>query len=99
MALCMALGRQLRLADYDVVHAVEEALFPAALLKSMHGYKLVYDMDSSLVDQLGDKWRFMRPFRPLLLGIERLAVKRADAVLAVCEDLGKRFALGSARSV
>jgi glycosyltransferase involved in cell wall biosynthesis len=91
VALCVELGRLLKSNRYDVVHAVEESVFPAALLKARYGYKLVYDMDSSLVDQLVDKWRFMRPLRRLLAGIERFAVRRADRALAVCEDLGQKI--------
>ena len=39
--------------------------------------------------QLTDKWRALRPLRPLLVGIERLAVRRATVVLPVCEDLAQ----------
>jgi glycosyltransferase involved in cell wall biosynthesis len=77
----------LRRNSYDVVHTVEEAIFPAVLLNAFYGCKLVYDMDSSLADQLTDKWRPLRPLRGLLKAIERTAVRKSDAVLAVCEDL------------
>jgi glycosyltransferase involved in cell wall biosynthesis len=72
---------------YDVVHAVEETLFPSALLNLFSRRKLVYDMDSWLSEQLTDKWRFLRPLRPLLVGFERAVVRRATVVLPVCEDL------------
>jgi glycosyltransferase involved in cell wall biosynthesis len=77
----------LRRKRYDVLHAVEEAIFPAALLRPFGHYLLVYDMDSSLSDQLTDKWRWLRPARGMLELIERLTVRRSSAVLAVCEDL------------
>ncbi len=72
---------------YDVVHAVEEALFPSALFNLFSRRKLVYDMDSWLSEQLTDKWRPLQPLRPLLVGFERAVVRRATVVLPVCEDL------------
>lgn len=72
---------------YDVVHAVEEAVFPAAAINLFQRRKLVYDMDSSLADQLTDKWRVLRPLRGFLEMFERFVVRRSTAVLAVCEDL------------
>lgn len=72
---------------YDVIHAVEEAVFPAALLTFFIRSKLIYDMDSSLSDQLTDKWRPLRPLRKFFELFERGAVVRSAAVFAVCEDL------------
>ena len=74
---------------YDVVHAVEEAVFPAAVLNLFSRRKLVYDMDSWMSQQLSDKWVMLRPLRPLLAGLEHLAVRRAAVVLPVCEDLAQ----------
>src|SRR5690606_27409690 len=64
---------------YDVVHAVEEAVFPAALLVACGNAfarrrrdgagrpraKLVYDMDSSLSDQLIEKWARLKALRSM----------------------------------
>jgi glycosyltransferase involved in cell wall biosynthesis len=73
---------------YDVIHAVEEAVFPAVVLNLFTPRrKLVYDMDSSLSDQLTDRWRVLKPTRRLLEWLERSVVRRATTVLAVCEDL------------
>ena len=77
----------LRTGGYDVVHAVEEAVFPAALFAGRRKVRLVYDMDSSLSDQMADTWRVLRPVRLVMEWIERLTVRRAALVLAVCEDL------------
>jgi len=74
---------------YDVVHAVEEAVFLAAAFNLLSRRRLVYDMDSWMSQQLTDKWRALRPLRPLLVGVERLAVRRATVVLPVCEDLAQ----------
>jgi glycosyltransferase involved in cell wall biosynthesis len=74
---------------YDVVHAVEEAVFLAAAFNLLSRRRLVYDMDSWMSQQLTDKWRALQPLRPLLVGIERLSVRRATVVLPVCEDLAQ----------
>jgi glycosyltransferase involved in cell wall biosynthesis len=76
--------------NYDVVHAVEEAIFPAVILNLFARRKLIYDMDSSLVDQLTDKWRPLRTVHRLLRLIERTAVRRSHVVFAVCEDLAAK---------
>ena len=64
-------------------------MFPSALFNLFSRRRLVYDMDSWMSQQLTDKWRALRPLRPLLVGIERLAVRRATVVLPVCEDLAQ----------
>jgi glycosyltransferase involved in cell wall biosynthesis len=74
---------------YDVVHAVEEAVFLAAAFNLLSRRRLVYDMDSWMSQQLTDKWRALQPLRLLLVGIERMAVRRATVVLPVCEDLAQ----------
>jgi glycosyltransferase involved in cell wall biosynthesis len=81
----------LRRNRYDVVHAVEEAVFPAALMNRLsRGPRLIYDMDSSLSEQLTDKWRALKPLRRLFETLERSVVRRSDATLAVCEELADK---------
>ena len=85
--LIAAMIRCLRRERYDVVHAVEEAVFPAAAWCAVSGVRLVYDMDSSLADQVVDKWWLLKPLGALLRLFERFAVRHASVTLAVCEDL------------
>jgi glycosyltransferase involved in cell wall biosynthesis len=87
--LAATLIRLLLTRRYDVVHAVEEAVFLAAAFNLLSRRRLVYDMDSWMSQQLTDKWRALQPLRPLLVGIERVAVRRATVVLPVCEDLAQ----------
>ena len=85
-------GRLLGLAlshRYDVIHAVEEAVFPAILLRSSARARVVYDMDSMLGESLVSKWRLLRPAERLLRALERAVIRRADAVFAVCNDLAR----------
>lgn len=89
-------GRLLRLAlsrRYDVIHAVEEAVFPAILLRSSAHARVVYDMDSLLGESLVSKWRLLRPASRVLRAMERAVIRRADAVFAVCGDLARRVSV------
>lgn len=90
VSLVAAMLRLLRTGNYDVVHAGEEAIFPAVMFGRTRGRRVVYDMDSSLADQLTDKWTALRALRPALVALERAAVRRADATVAVCEDLAAK---------
>ncbi len=72
---------------YDVIHAVEEAVFPAVLLRSLTRLGVVYDMDSSLGEQLVGKWRSLRWISGCLVALENAAIRRVQAVFAVCKDL------------
>jgi glycosyltransferase involved in cell wall biosynthesis len=75
---------------YDVLHAVEESIFPAAVLRSFSRHKLVYDMDSSLSDQLVEKWPGMRVLKRGMDASESWVLRRADLVLPVCPRLGEK---------
>ncbi|WP_442047138.1 glycosyltransferase family 4 protein [Novosphingobium sp. YAF33] len=77
---------------YDIVHAGEEAVFPALFLKMLRRFKLVYDMDSLLSDQIAEKWPRMGVFRPLLARLERWPMRRADLILPVCAAIAERVA-------
>jgi len=78
---------------YDVIHAVEEAVFPAILLRSSAGARVVYDMDSHLGESLISKWRLLRPAHRVLRALERAVIRRSDAVFAVCTDLARHAQL------
>lgn len=73
--------------QYQLVHAVEESVFVAWLIKLLWGVPYIYDMDSSLAIQLTDKWWILRPLRALFSTFERLAVRGSIAVVPVCDAL------------
>ncbi len=89
VVLSLKLMGQVRKRSYDVIHAVEESVFPALLARRRGRRLLVYDMDSSLVEQLTEGRRWSRALRGPLRRLERMAIERADLVLAVCPDLGE----------
>jgi glycosyltransferase involved in cell wall biosynthesis len=75
---------------YDVLHAVEEAIFLGLIARLVTRARIVYDMDSSLPEQLLGRYRGLRALGGVLRRFERLAIARSDLVLAVCEDLATR---------
>lgn len=76
--------------QYDVVHAVEESVFMALLLKGLFRIPYVYDMDSSLPQQMIDKYAVLAAVRPVMEATERLAVRKSTAIVAVCKALEER---------
>lgn len=77
----------IRISKYDLIHAGEEAVFIALLLKKMFNVPYVYDMDSSLVQQMTDKYPWLRFCESILQIFEGTAVRNAEAVIPVCPDL------------
>ncbi|MEM1261947.1 MAG: glycosyltransferase [Pseudomonadota bacterium] len=80
------IGRQLR-HRYDVIHAVEESVYPALLASIVGRTRVVYDMDSSLVEQLAASGGVAKTVRPILNWFERFAIQRSNKVVAVCDEL------------
>jgi len=75
---------------YDVVHGVEESVFIALAARPFRKFRLVYDMDSLMADQIAEKWPRAGLLLPILRWFERLAIRRADLVLPVCEAIAVR---------
>ncbi len=73
---------------YDCVHAHEDAVFLALLLKPLFRFKLVYDMHSSLPQQLTN---FNFTQAKLLIKsfswLEDKSLSACDAVITICPDL------------
>ncbi len=73
---------------YDFVHAHEEAIFVCALLKPIFKYRLIYDMHSSLPEQLTNfnfttsKW-IINGFK----WMEDACLHRSDATITICPSL------------
>lgn len=72
---------------YSVIHAVEESVFIAWLIKKVWGIPYIYDMDSSLSLQITEKWRWCKGLFPLLNWIEGIAMRGSIAVAPVCDAL------------
>jgi glycosyltransferase involved in cell wall biosynthesis len=80
---------------YRVVHAHEESVFWCRFLKPLFRFRLIYDMHSSLPQQL-ENFRFTRS--RLLIGtfkaLEESCLGAANAVVTICPDL-RDYALGA----
>ena len=84
---------------YGLVHAVEESVFCAMLIKRLYRLPYVYDMDSSLPMQLIEKSAALAPAGPALRFCERAAVRGALAVVAVCDALAAIARAAGAKQV
>jgi glycosyltransferase involved in cell wall biosynthesis len=82
LPLTSSLRSRLALERYACVHAVEEAAFPAALLARRHGIPLLYDMQSSLAEQLGRLGPLRLPPIPQALNaMERWLLRRSSLIV------------------
>jgi glycosyltransferase involved in cell wall biosynthesis len=87
VVLLWTLGLLLR-RRYDFVHAHEEAVFFCRLLKPLFRYKLVYDMHSSLPQQLSNfRFTTSRALIGMFERLENASLAGADAVITICPDL------------
>jgi glycosyltransferase involved in cell wall biosynthesis len=73
---------------YDFVHAHEEAVFFAAFMKPLFRFRLVYDMHSSLPEQLTNfGFTRSRLLTSLFTWLEHHCLAKADAVITICPAL------------
>jgi glycosyltransferase involved in cell wall biosynthesis len=89
--------RMMRGTRYDLIHAVEESAFIAAAMRRISGTPYVYDMDSSLAEQLVDAYPGLQFAFSTLRRFEALAVRQSLGVLTVCaalEDVAQGHAPG-----
>lgn len=74
---------------YDIIHAGEEAVFFAMFFKLLYGIPYLYDLDSSIAQQLIEKSPYLKFFAPLFNRLEKMAVRGAKANLPVCNALAE----------
>lgn len=80
---------------YDVVHAHEESVFWCRYLKPIFRFRLIYDMHSSLPQQLTNfKFTKSRFLIGIFHRLEASCLRAADAVITICPDL-RDYALQS----
>ncbi len=91
--------RMAKAGRYDIVHAVEESVFMAMRIQKRTGRPYVFDMDSSMPRQIVEKLPVMRPILGLMCALERRAIRRAAAVVPVCDYLADIAREGGARKV
>ncbi|NET04043.1 MAG: glycosyltransferase family 4 protein [Symploca sp. SIO2B6] len=73
---------------YDIVHAHEESIFICFLLKPIFKFKLIYDMHSSLPEQLINfQFTTFKPLIKLFEKLEYMCLHSADATITICPSL------------
>ena len=78
---------------YDVIHTHEEAGLIGTILAPLARAQHLYDMHSSLPQQLANFNAYnYGPIVKFLEALERFVVRRADAVITICPELSKRVA-------
>lgn len=88
-----------RRGKYDVIHAVEESVFMAMFVKWRRGIPYLYDMDSSMPQQIVAKHPMLRLFRPFMNWCERRAIRGALAVVPMCDALADDARRAGAKQV
>jgi len=82
--------KMMKQKTYQVVHAVEEAIFLGIFVKQFFKFKLIYDMDSSLVDQLIGTNKILGLFKKTLYKTEAWAIRGSDFAIPVCQNLADK---------
>lgn len=90
LALFLKLIPLVRRERFDVLHAVEESAFMALLVKKWFGLPFVYDLDSSLSQQLAEKYPWLASIQPGLEFFEKKAVTGSLGAVVVCRALEDR---------
>lgn len=82
-ALTVTLWRRLRRGSFACIHAVEEMALPAIVMGRRFGTPVIYDMQSSLPEQLRDHPLLGRlPSQALLRRAETWMIRNADYVVS-----------------
>jgi glycosyltransferase involved in cell wall biosynthesis len=85
--------------NYQLVHAVEESVFCAMIIRLIFRVPYVFDMDSSMPMQMIEKAPALSAIAPALKFFESRAARRAFAVVAVCDALAEIARSAGARRV
>ncbi len=76
---------------YDIIHAVEEASCMALVLKWIFRIPYVYDVDSSLPQQLVERYPMLKVLRGGMSFFEKILVQNAKVVAVVCDALSQNI--------
>lgn len=82
--------KALKSNEYDILHSHEEAAFFCVRLARKFGLVHIYDMHSSLPQQLSNFKAFnFRLFKSVFEGLENYVLKSCDGVITICDDLAR----------
>jgi glycosyltransferase involved in cell wall biosynthesis len=74
---------------YNLVLAVEESAYMAMVLKPIFRVPYIFDIDSSIPEQIADKYDLPRSIAKCLIAVERAAARRAIGAIVCCAALGE----------
>lgn len=81
----------LKSGSYDVIHSHEEAAFFCQRFSERYGIPHIYDMHSSLPQQLDNFSKFdFWPLRRVFERMESGVLERCDGVITICDELAQR---------
>ncbi|MFQ5558966.1 MAG: glycosyl transferase family 1, partial [Nitrospinota bacterium] len=80
-------GQLIRKKRYDLIHAVEEAGFIALFFRLLNGTQYIFDMDSSISQQLVESRPFLKIFSPFFDWMEGLLIRNSIVNFPVCNAL------------
>lgn len=84
---------------YDVIHAGEEAVFMAMFFRAIYQIPYVYDLDSSIAQQMTEKLPVLSAFSPIFNRLEVAAIRSALATAPVCNALADLCRQAGAKKV
>ena len=73
--------------QFDLIHAVEESAYMAKKLGPKYGLKYIYDMDSSMAQQIVEKFGFLKSVEFIFEQFEKTIIKNSIGVIPVCKAL------------
>jgi glycosyltransferase involved in cell wall biosynthesis len=92
-------GELARRTRYDCIHAVEESVFMARRIGRQRKIPYIFDMDSSLPQQIAEKMPLAKPLLPMMHAFEARAIRDAAAIVPMCDALADMATAEGARYV
>jgi hypothetical protein len=77
----------IRKNGYELIHADEECVFFAMFFRFLYGTPYVYDLDSSIAQQLVEQKRILAKLAPLFDWMESQAIRHSLVTFPVCNTL------------
>jgi glycosyltransferase involved in cell wall biosynthesis len=87
IVLFLKLLKLVRREHFDVIHAVEESAFMALMIKKWYRLPFVYDLDSSLSQQMAEKYPHLRFLKRGMEFFEKRTVRGSLGAVTVCRAL------------
>lgn len=81
--------KMIKRVNYNLIHAGEDAVFIAMFFKFIYKIPYVYDLDSSMPQQIVERYPLLKMFFPLFNWMEANAIQGSVVNLPVCNALAK----------